>query len=153
MAEIVLAKAMNGALVPLDPQGVAYVARMKLGAAVTATLKRHNNPAFHRKLFALFNYAFDCWEPASLQHKGQPVQKNFDRFRKDLTVLAGFYDVVVNLKGEVRAEAKSLNFGHMEHDEREQLYSAVIDAVLAMILTHSTRADLDALVEQLLRFD
>ena len=49
MAEIVLAKAANGALIPVDQQGLDYVLKMKLGAGVTATVKRNNNPKFTQK--------------------------------------------------------------------------------------------------------
>jgi hypothetical protein len=152
VAEIVLTKAANGALVPVDPQAIEYVSKLKLGAGITATVKKHNNLKFHRKMFALFNVAYDAWEPGIKEHRGMQVQKNFERFRKDLTIAAGYYDVVVNLKGEVRAEPKSLNFSRMEQAEREKLYSAVIDVVLAKILTNYTRSDLDRVVEEVLRF-
>lgn len=152
MTEIVLTKAPNGALLPIDPQAIEYVSKLKLGAGVTATVKKHNNPAFHRKLFALFNVAFDAWEPEVQQYKGQAVSKNFDQFRKDLTILAGYYESCVNLKGEVRLIAKSLNFSAMNQDEREKLYSAVIDVVLQKILKNYTRADLDATIERILQF-
>lgn len=152
MPEIVLTKAANGMLVPIDPQAQEFIAKLKLGAGVTASVKKHRNPRFHRKFFALLNVAFDAWEPGIKEHKGMPVQKNFDRFRKDITISAGFYDVVVNLKGEVRAEAKSINFSSMEDDEFADLYSAVINVILAKILTNYSRDDLDNVVNQVLGF-
>lgn len=152
MTEIVLAKAANGALMPLDQQGIDYLSSMKLGAGVTVTVKRHNNPTFHRKLFALFNLAFESWEPAELEYKGEPVAKQFDQFRKDITVLAGFYDTSINFKGDVRLTAKSLNFSVMKQEERERVYSAVINVILAKILTKYTRSNLDSVIEQVLAF-
>ena len=152
MTDIVLTKTANGALVAIDPQAVEFIAKLKLGAAVTASVKKHNNPAFHRKMFALFNLAYEAWEPVSKEYKGEIVQKNFDQFRKDLTILAGYSDTVINFKGDVRVIAKSLNFSAMSQEEREKLYSAVIDVVLARILTNYTRDDLDAVVDSVLRF-
>ena len=152
MAEIVLTKSANGTLSPIDQVGMDYIAKMKLGAGVTATVKKHRNPAFHRKFFALLNIAFESWEPGVKEHKGLQVQKNFDRFRKDITIAAGFYDVVVNLKGEVRAEAKSIKFSKMEDDEFADLYSKTIDVILSRILTNYTRDDLDNVIENVLRF-
>lgn len=152
MTELVLIKTAGGMLAPLDPQGIEYVSKLKLGAGVTASVKKHNNPAFHRKLFALFNLAFEAWEPATQEYKGQVVAKNFDRFREDLTILAGYYEPTVNLRGEVRLVAKSLKFARMEQDEREKVYSAVIDVILAKLLTNYTREDLDATVERVLQF-
>lgn len=152
MTELVLIKTPNGALAPADPQASEFIAKLKLGAGVKAKIVRHNNPAFHRKLFALFNVAFDAWEPGEKQYKGEPIAKNFDQFRNDLTVLAGFYESTITLKGDVRLVAKSLNFSAMDQTEREKLYEAVIGVVLAKILTNYTREDLDNVVSQVLAF-
>lgn len=152
MSDLVLMKTAGGMLAPLDPQGIEYVSKLKLGAGVTATIKKHNNPAFHRKLFALFNLAFEAWEPAAQEYKGQVVAKNFDQFRKDLTILAGYYESTISFKGEVRLIAKSLNFSAMGQEEREAVYSAVINVILAKLLTNYTRDDLDAVVERVLAY-
>lgn len=152
MTEIVLLKNPSGALVPADPQAAEYIAKIKLGSGVRAKVVKQNNVGFHRKLFALFNFAFDQWEPDSKTYKGEVVAKNFDQFRNDLTVLAGYYETTVTLRGDVRLVAKSLSFASMDHDEREALYSAVINVVLAKILKNYTREDLDAVVDRLMEF-
>jgi hypothetical protein len=152
MTDLVLIKTAGGALVPADPQAIEYVSKLKMGAGVTASVKKHNNPAFHRKMFALFTLAFESWEPAAQEYKGQIVQKNFDQFRKDLTILAGYYESTINLRGEVRLIAKSLNFSAMGQEEREAVYSAVINVILSKLLTNYTREDLDATVERVLMF-
>jgi hypothetical protein len=150
--EIILIKTPAGSLIPADPQATEYIAKLKTGQGVKSKVTKVNNPAFHRKMFALFNIAFDAWEPEQKFYKGQPVQKQFDRFRKDLTILAGFYDTSYDINGDVRLTAKSLAFDKMDQHEREQVYSAVIDVVLAKILKDTTRADLDAWVEKVLGF-
>lgn len=152
MTELVLAKTAGGALVPLDQQGVEFLAKLKAGAGVTVSIKRHRNPGHHRKFFALLNLAFDAWEPQGKEYKGEPVQKNFDQFRNDVVVLAGFYESGITLRGETRLVAKSISFANMDQAEFDQLYSKVIDVVLQRILTNYTRADLDNVIEQLLRF-
>lgn len=152
MTAIMLAKTASGALIPADPQSAEYVAKMKLGAGVRATVVKQNNLAFHRKMMALFNLAYEAWEPTEKEYKGIKVEKNFDQFRKDITILAGYYDTSINFKGEVRLTAKSISFANMEPDDREKLYSSVINVVLSRILTKYTRDDLDAVVEQVLRF-
>lgn len=151
MTDVVLFKS-DGCLAPADAQAAEYIAKLKTGAAITATVKRHNNLAFHRKMFALFNLAFDAWEPEQKTYQGEYVHKNFDQFRKDLVILAGFYETVINLKGDVRVVAKSLNFSGMDQDEREQVYSAVIDVVLTRILRNYTRDDLDRVIDKILGF-
>lgn len=152
MAEIVLAKTPGGALVPVDPAGVEYISKLKIGAGVNVSIKRHNNLAFHRKMFALANLAYEAWEPGQLEYKGIPIEKNFDQFREDITILAGFYYTRVRLNNEIRFIAKSWSFGSMEDDEKERLYNGIINVILSRILTHYTRADLDEVVEKVLAF-
>ena len=152
MTDIVLIKTASGALVPVDSQGIEYVSKMKVGAGVSVKAKKHNNVQFHRKMFALANLAFDAWEPVTKERKGEPIAKNFDQFREDITILAGFYETHVRLNGDIRYAAKSWSFASMDDAEKERLYSAIIDVVLSRILTNYTREDLDAVVEQVLRF-
>lgn len=54
----------------------------------------------------------------------------FDRFRKDLTILAGFYEQTVRLNGDIRTEAKSLAYANMDPDEFERCYSALINSAI-----------------------
>lgn len=150
--KIVLTKAPGGVLVPIDQQAVEYLAKLKLGAGVTVEIKQHRNPGHHRKFFALLNLAFESWEPAGTEYKGERVQKNFEQFRNDLTVLAGHYETAITLKGETRLTAKSISFANMAQVEFDKLYSSVIDVVLARVLTNYTRDDLDQVIEKILRF-
>ena len=152
MTEIVLTKAAGGALVPADQQAAEFIAKLKLGGSVKARVTRQRNPAFHRKFFALLNLGFEAWEPAGGEYKGEPVQKNFEQFRNDVTVLAGFYDVTVTLKGETRLTAKSISFANMEQDDFDKLYNAVVNVLLARVLTKYTRDDLDEVIERMMAF-
>jgi len=149
---LVLTKAAGGGLVPLDQQAVEFIAKLKTGAGVTVEIKRHRNPGLHRKYFALLNLAFDAWEPAAATYKDQVVGKNFDQFRNDIVVLAGHYEMAVNLKGETRLTAKSISFASMSQDEFESLYSDTVNVILAKILTNYTRDDIDNVVAQVLGF-
>lgn len=113
------------------------------------------NSQFHRKYFALINYAFDCWQPNRKHktYKGQPIQKNFDRFRDDITIQAGYYDVTFDLEGKMILEAESISFAKMEDPEFEELYSATINVILDKVLTnYKDRDELDKVVENVLRF-
>jgi hypothetical protein len=152
MTAIVLMKAPNGTLVPADPQATEYIAGLKLGAAVRVEATRMRNYQFHKKLFALLNFAFETWEPTEAVYKGQIVEKNFDQFRNDVIVLAGFFESTITLKGEVRVVAKSISFGSMEQDEFDKLYSAVCNVVLAKILKNYDREQLDAVMDRLTGF-
>lgn len=152
MTEILVTKTAGGGLAPADQQAADYIAKLKLGSVVKVKASRMRNPRFHRKFFALLNVAFDSWEPPAAMFKGERVQKNFEQFRNDVTVLAGYYETTVTLKGETRVVAKSISFGNMDQDEFDALYSATVNVILSRILTNYTRDDLDNVVEQILRF-
>lgn len=152
MAEITLTKTSSGALIPSDPQAAEYVGKLKLGALISADFRKPRNPQFHRKYMALLNLAYDHWEPEVKEFRGLPVQKNFDRFRKDVAIAAGYYDPVVNINGDVRAEAKSISFASMDDAEFADLYSKTVDVLIQRILTNYSRADLDEVIEQILGF-
>lgn len=152
MTEIVVTKTTGGALAPADQQAADFIAKLKLGEVVKVKATRMRNPGHHRKYFALLNLAFDAWEPVGKEYKGEQVQKNFEQFRNDVTVLAGYYETAITLKGEVRLSAKSISFGNMGQDEFEKLYSATVDVILERILTKYTRADLDQVIERLMSF-
>lgn len=152
MKEIVLTKVAGGVLAPIDPQAAEFIAKLKTGAAVRATVKQQRNPRFHRKFMALLNLAFDAWEPAEATYKGQVVGKNFDQFRRDVTILSGHYEMAVNLKGETRLTAKSISFANMDEIEFGDLYNAACNVILQRILTNYTRDDLDAVIDRLMGF-
>ena len=150
MTELTLIKRIDGSLAPATHQDAEKVAKLKVGQGLRGEWKRRRNVGFHRKYFALLNIGFDAFEPTEQAYRGMPVQKNFDRFRKDVICAAGFYDVVANLNGDVRAEARSISFAKMDQDEFEQLYSKTADVLLQRVLRTYTRADLDQQVEQIL---
>jgi hypothetical protein len=101
---------------------------------------------------ALLNLAFDAWEPIEATYKGQKVGKNFDQFRRDITILSGHYEMAVNLKGETRLTAKSISFANMDQDQFDHLYSSACNVILQRILTNYTRDDLDAVIDRLMGF-
>lgn len=150
--KIHMRKDAGGILVPVDDEAAAELQKIKTGTVVSVEVKRVRNYQFLKKFFALLNLAFDAWEPAVTEFKGEPIKKNFDRFRNDITVLAGYYEATVNMRGDVRMVAKSISFGSMEQSEFDKLYSAVIDVILQRILTNYTRDDLDEVIDRVLRF-
>lgn len=134
--EITLTATQDGSLRPATATDAEAVRRhWKPGQVAVVTVRKPRNGLFHRKGLALFSLLFEYWEPAITEYKGMAIQKNFDTFRHDLTVAAGFYDVYVNaITGELRLKAKSISFASMDDAEFEKLYSAVIDIGLAKIL-------------------
>ena len=139
---------LNGALYPASDSDRELLSKIKTGEPVRLTFKRVRNYQFHRKWFALINLAFDYWEPPD----NQVGEKNLERFRKDITILAGFYEQTVRLDGETRTEAKSISFGSMSEDEFEELYNRTIDVIIKYVLRNYSNEELRSVVDQVEEF-
>lgn len=128
--QIELIKSAGGIFTPALEHDLPRLHKFRNGEQYTAEIKLTRNPSFHRKVFAFFNFCFAHWcaNRAGLEHMDEASQ--FDRFRKDLTILAGFYEQTVRMDGTVRTEAKSLAYANMEPDEFERCYSALINAAI-----------------------
>lgn len=128
--QIDLVKHPGGVFSPVNEIDIERLHRFKNGETYTADIKLTRNPKFHRKVMAFFGFCFSHWcaNRAGLEHMDEHSQ--FDRFRKDLTILAGFYVQTVRLNGDVRTEAQSLAYANMEQEKFESVYSALINAAI-----------------------
>jgi len=155
--EVMLLKTAGGALVPVGDEEAEKLKRFKAGDIARLDITKVRNPVFHRKFMLLVKFAYDIWcETAPRrQYKGLDIHPNFTRFRKDLTILCGYFDATFNVRGETRLEAKSISFASMEQDEFEGLYSKAIDVILERILNRPdlTPEKVRAHVDTLMRFD
>ena len=132
--ETYLTKAVHG-LIPANDEEAEKIKRYKLGALIKCTTSEPANPSFRRKWWALAQVAFDYWsETADMpEHKGQQIVPSFEKFRKDLTILAGHWHPVVRINGDVVREADSLAWASMNNETFDLFYSATINAVLKNI--------------------
>lgn len=149
------------------PNGYAYAdadsaragEKHKLGERVQASVVKPRSNRFQRKFFALLRFAFDYWEPAEgdtpAEYRGQVIEKDFDRFREDVTILCGFYTPVWNARGELRMQAKSIAFSEMEPEEFLRLYNTAIGVLMRLVMGSKgfTERQLEQAVDELLRFD
>lgn len=126
--------------------------RQKVGQYSHGKFRKVRDSVKHRKFFALLNVAFDWWEPGEINSKYGKPEKNFDQFRHDLTILAGYYDTVVRVDGSVRIIPKSISFAKMDNDEFEALYSRVIDVIIQRIIPNSSREDIENMVLEAMKF-
>lgn len=135
--EVFLTKTMSGALIPMDQDTEAFT-RFKAGSVIRCDVKEMRNGKFFRKWWALVKVGFDLWTETapSIEYKGVEIEPNFDRFRKDLTVLSGYYDPVFNVKGEVRMEPKSLQWSKMDEMEFAELYQKTLTTIINKIIPH-----------------
>jgi len=147
--DIFLIKMPDGNLHPAQDNDRELLKKIKSMEPVRVTLKRPRNYEFHKKWFALLNFAYDYWEPPH----NLVGHKNFDRFRKDIIILAGYYDTVVRLDGSTRVEPKSISFGSMSEDDFEKLYDATIEVVCQHVLRQYDGDMLKSILDQVQAFE
>lgn len=158
-------KRSNGyALVPAHETDQDAIKKLPNGQPVRVKVTQIRNIDHHRKYFALLNYAFDVWEPPQLSASDMQkavrfnimptdIEKNFDRFRKDIAILCGFYDTTVRVNGDLQLEAKSISFAKMDQHEFEKLYDSTIDVIVKHVLNNYTGDQLREVVDQVMEFD
>lgn len=133
MSDWNLIKVAGGLFAPMDEPTTEKAKKVRVGGVVHGPFKQMRNPKFHRKFFSLLNLAFDYWEPGEISSKYGTPQKNFDRFRKDAIILAGFFHISIRLDGSERIEADSISFASMDEDTFERVYNGVLNVFLERI--------------------
>lgn len=129
--------------------------KLEAGELITFDVKLPRNGKFHKKFFAMLNLAYEMWEPNRKwkSYKGVAVQKNFERFRSDVLIQAGYYSQTFDLDGNMKLEAVSISFASMDDIKFEAVYSDCLNVLLEKVLiTYKDRAEVDAVVEKMLRF-
>jgi len=132
---------------------------IKVGKPVKVKVTQVRNYEFHKKFFALLNLAYDYWEPPTtkadklLKVIKLAPEKNFERFRSDVIILAGYYTATYRLNGDVRLQAKSISFGSMSEDEFEELYTKTIDVIVKHVLKNYDGDMLRGILDQVEEFE
>ena len=135
MTEFALIKLPGGTFRPANESDAERINKIANNRYVTAEVKQVRNPLFHRRFFALLNFGFDYFEPEVQEVNGMMPVKNFERFRKDVLIMAGHHELVVNIKGEVRYDAKSISFSSMGEIEFGEIYKSVFEVLWNMVLS------------------
>lgn len=152
--EIMFLKGAGGVLIPMDEDEEAKLERYKTGDVIKVSAVAMRNGRFFRKFWALAKLGFDMFtertEPK--QYKGMEVQHNFDAFRKDLIVLAGYYTPVYRMDGTFKLEAQSISFASMNEETFEKLYSETINVILKNIVPHMSERDIRRSVDKVLQY-
>jgi hypothetical protein len=153
MAIEIFVRKLYDKLVPADQVSADAMENLKPNGEYKAVFTQPRNAKFHKKAFVLANIGFEAWEPpADKEYNGKPILKNFDSFREQLTIRAGFYDVVWTIDGKMKLIAHSWSWASTEQTKFEEMYSQFINVILSDIMTNYTRADLDAQVNKILGF-
>ena len=138
---------MFGGLIPADQTSKDWLDKTKHGQFVEVEITRPRNWQFHKKYFALLNFAFENWDIPN-----DSAAKNFEKFRGDLIIMAGFYEKVWSPNGEMRLYPKSISFANMEEQEFQELYSKTVSIILEKVLTTYTEDDITKALNALAGF-
>ena len=150
-----LTKMPNHSLVASDATTDEYLrSKVRIGEVVRGEFRKARNYAFHKKMFALLNLAYEYWETPETDTKWGKPEKNFDVFRKNVTILAGYGHPVFNIDGSFKMQADSISFASMDNDTFEDLYNKVLDVIIQRIpvLCDMSKDEINALVERFLEF-
>ena len=158
MSEAFFIKTPSNVFMPATVHDQELLKKIKIGQPVKLKYTRVRNYEFHKKYFALLNLAFDYWEPpehgeGSAWKDKVEIEKNFDRFRKDIIIRAGYFTATYRLNGDVRFEAKSIAFHSMSEDEFEELYTKTIDVIIKHVLDGYTDEMLRSVIDQIEAFE
>lgn len=126
-------KMPGGTLVPAFDTEAERLQRFRNNLIYPVQIVQSRNPDFHGKVFAFLQFCFNYWsgEQTDMRFKANAAQ--FDTFRRNLMVLAGYKDITFTMDGRLRVEAKSLAYSAMEQAEFEECYSALINAALVHV--------------------
>ena len=136
--EIQMIKQPGGLLLPAFDTEAERLDRFKTGVIYPVEIKQSRNPGFHGKAFSFLQFCFEHWSADKTDARFKTSAAQFDTFRKNLTVLAGYKDVTFTIDGRLRVEAKSLAFNSMEQPEFEECYSALINAALVHVFGNTS---------------
>jgi hypothetical protein len=101
----ILVKKTPSGLKPLYDSDYENYSKIPLGGEFEIEYTKKRNIRFHYKFFALLKLAFE----------NQQDYRNLDEMRKDLIIVAGYYDEHINLiTGEVTKVHKSISFSSMD---------------------------------------
>lgn len=153
MAIEIFLRKLYDSFVPADKAQLEVMEQLSPNGEYKAVLTKPRNYGFHRKAFALAKAGFDAWEPPEERcYNGKPIEKNFKSFREELTIRAGYYDVVWTLAGKMRTVPHSWSWSNADQTKFEEMYNAMFNVLLQEVLTNYTKDDLEELVEELLKF-
>lgn len=119
--KLLLQNTLHG-LIPLYPSDYQEKRKLKLGETYEADIKRPRNYEFLKKFMALINIGVE----------NSQLDMPFDTYRKYMTIKAGFFNAYQTPKG-LYYEAMSLSFASMDDDQFADVYSKVLDKIIADI--------------------
>jgi hypothetical protein len=107
-------------LLPVYDSDLENYCKIPMNEEFEIEYTKKRNLKFHKKYFALMKLAFE----------NQQDYRSLNDMRRDIAIVSGFYDEVVNkITGEILKVAKSISFSNMEETEFSELYEKTKDTI------------------------
>jgi glycogen debranching enzyme len=152
MAVEIVVRKLYDTLVPVDTCQLEVMEELKMNGEYKAVLTQPRNLGFHKKFFALLNTCYKNYEQPEVFYQGARVFKSLDRFREEIIIGCGYWELGLDKKNRVIQVAKSISFAKMDQLQFEQLFRKAIDVILADYLPNYDREDMDSMIDEILRF-
>jgi hypothetical protein len=154
--EISLIKTQIG-LIPADEDEQEKLKKIKTGSVVTCEMRVRHGWEFHKKVFSLMRICYDhfCESSGFFEKlKDESITPSFDVFREDFLILSGHYTKHFSINGTLTLKAKSLSFKGCTHEQKEEIYSSLIDTALRHIYKDGSlnESELRAMTEKILSY-
>jgi len=137
---------------PADEISAEAMEGFKANGLYKAEIIQPRNAPMLRKFFSLLKLAYENYEQPEVFHNGIRVQKSFDRFREEVTIACGHWELELNKRNNVVQRAKSISFAKMQQDEFDILFSMAITVILSDYLTYYSEDDMNLLVSRVLQY-
>lgn len=128
--------------IPCDDNSIEITNKLDAGTIVSCEAWKERNYRFHKKYFALLNIVFE----------NQKKYDNFEAFRAEVIMRAGYFNMHIHLSGQQSFSPKSIAFKNMDEIEFEKLYSKTIDVILKHFLVGTTDEEIRKEVEIIVGF-
>ena len=136
-------KKQGEVLVPSLPVDVEKLRQWKNGEILQVEITKPRNIKFHRKYFALLNIAFD----------NQDRYDNFEAFRQEVIMRAGYFKTHIHLSGKQSFSAASISFAKMDEFQFEDLFHKSIDVIINYFMPKASEEDIKKMVEANIEFE
>ena len=115
---------------PADDEAAEFIAKMKDRAGRYRRISEAAQRPLSPQGLQPFKLAFDAWEGhGEVEYGGVMVLKNFDRFRKDLTVLSGFYNATYISRRRSAGTEKACRSAQYCEEEFGRVYRAILNVI------------------------
>ena len=150
--DLMLIKRPDQLLMPATFDDGELIKKFKVGKELGVTVRTLRNGKFHRKLMALITVVFDGTKRVVVERNGLTYEEDFEAFRRNILILCGFRSIAVTANGHLMYVADSISYDNCSQEKAERIYSAIIDKALELLPRYADAAELDSMVDEIIRF-